>query len=218
MSSTRGPSALRSNVATIVSREAAGRVRPDVDVGAQVLEEPRRPAADLADALGRVRPAIDVDEPFEVGEIPAQIGRDGRPKSFELEIGGRSGRLGRHRGQSTDRSGCYPAGTVRVVEIRMLEGPNVYRLEPVVKLELAVGRRRTWYGQRDPGRHALVQLGAAVPARDWPDPIAAIVAWVRRLRADHDEGRGGLAVHRSSDPGHWIDHLSRGKARSEHGS
>ncbi len=86
----------------------------------------------------------------------------------------------------------------------MLEGPNVYRLEPVVKLELAVGRRRTWYGQRDPGRHALVQLGAAVPTREWPDPIAAIVAWVRRLRVDHDEGRGGLAVHRSSDPGHWI--------------
>jgi cyanophycin synthetase len=93
---------------------------------------------------------------------------------------------------------------VRVVEIRMLEGPNVYRLEPVVKLELAVGRRRTWYGQRDPGRHALVQLGAAVPTREWPDPIAAIVAWVRRLRVDHDEGRGGLTVHRSSDPGHWI--------------
>ena len=29
-------------------------------------------------------------------------------------------------------------------------------------------------------------------------------AWIRRLRADHGEGRGGLAVHRSSDPGHWI--------------
>ena len=86
----------------------------------------------------------------------------------------------------------------------MLEGPNVYRLEPVVKVELALGRRRTWYGQRDPGRHAIVRLGAAVPAREWPDAIAAIVAWVRRLRADHDEGRGGLAVHRSSDPGHWI--------------
>jgi cyanophycin synthetase len=93
---------------------------------------------------------------------------------------------------------------VRVVEIRMLEGPNVYRLEPVVKVELAIGRRRTWYGQRDPGRHAIVRLGASIPARDWPDPVAAIVAWVRRLRADHDEGRGGLAVHRSSDPGHWI--------------
>jgi len=93
---------------------------------------------------------------------------------------------------------------VRLVEIRLLEGPNVYRLEPVVKLEVAVGRRRTWYGQRDPGRHALVHLGATVPARDWPDGVAAIVAWIRRLRADHGEGRSRLAVHRSSDPGHWL--------------
>jgi cyanophycin synthetase len=93
---------------------------------------------------------------------------------------------------------------VRVVETRLLEGPNVYRLEPVVKLEVAVGRRRTWYGQRDPGRHALVLLGADVPAREWPDGVAAVVAWIRRLRADHGEGRHGLGVHRSSDPGHWI--------------
>jgi cyanophycin synthetase len=93
---------------------------------------------------------------------------------------------------------------VRLVEIRLLEGPNVYRLEPVVKLEVAVGRRRTWYGQRSPGRHALVRLGAVVPARDWPLPVDALVAWVRRLRADHGESRGGVEVHRSSDPGHWI--------------
>jgi cyanophycin synthetase len=93
---------------------------------------------------------------------------------------------------------------VRLVEIRLLEGPNVYRLEPVVKLEVAVGRRRTWYGQRSPGRHALVRLGAAVPARAWPLPVDALVAWVRRLRIDHGEGRGGVEVHRSSDPGHWI--------------
>ena len=94
--------------------------------------------------------------------------------------------------QQSSRSGaCYPARTVRLVEIRLLEGPNVYRLEPVVKLEVAVGRRRTWYGQRDPGRHALVQLGAAVPARDWPDGVAAVAAWVRRLRREHGEGRGG---------------------------
>ena len=93
---------------------------------------------------------------------------------------------------------------MREVETRLLEGPNVYRLEPVVKLEVAVGRRRTWYGQRDPGRHALVHLGADVPAREWPDPVAATVAWIRRLRSDHGEGRSGLAVHRSSDPGHWI--------------
>ncbi len=93
---------------------------------------------------------------------------------------------------------------MRLIEIRLLEGPNVYRLEPVVKLELAIGRRRTWYGQREPGRHALVHLGAAVAPRDRPDAIAALVGWIRRLRVDHDEGRTGLAVHRSSDPGHWI--------------
>ena len=93
---------------------------------------------------------------------------------------------------------------MRLVETRLLEGPNVYRLEPVVKLEVAIGRRRTWYGQRDPGRHALVHLGASIPAREWPDDVAATVAWIRRLRIEHDEGRGGVAVHRSSDPGHWI--------------
>ena len=93
---------------------------------------------------------------------------------------------------------------MRLVEIRLLEGPNVYRLEPVVKIELAIGRRRTFYGERQPGRHALVRLGATVPARAWPDPVAAIVAWVRRLRTDHGDGVGGVAVHQSSDPGHWI--------------
>ena len=118
----------------------------------------------------------------------------------------RSASVGRdrdgHRGQSS--AACYPAGTVRLIEIRLLEGPNVYRLEPVVKVELAIGRRRTFYGERQPGRHALVRLGATVPARAWPDPIAAVVSWIRRLRSDHGEGVGGVAVHRSSDPGHWI--------------
>jgi cyanophycin synthetase len=93
---------------------------------------------------------------------------------------------------------------VRLIEIRLLEGPNVYRLEPVVKIEVAIGRRRTWYGQRNPAHHALVRLGQAVPARDWPDDIAALAAWLKRLRADHGGGGAGLAVHRSSDPGHWI--------------
>jgi cyanophycin synthetase len=93
---------------------------------------------------------------------------------------------------------------VRQVEIRLLEGPNVYRLEPVAKLEVAIGRRRTWYGQRSPGRHALIHLGVAIPRRDWPGGIETIVDWIRRLRSDHGEGRSGVAVHRSSDPGHWI--------------
>jgi cyanophycin synthetase len=91
-----------------------------------------------------------------------------------------------------------------LIEIRLLEGPNVYRLEPVAKVEVAIGRRRTWYGQRSPGRHALVHLGAVVPAKTWPGPIEELVAWIRRLRADHGEGSGGVEVHRSSDPGHWI--------------
>ena len=94
--------------------------------------------------------------------------------------------------------------TVRLIEIRVLDGPNVYRLEPAIKVEVAIGRRRTWYGERVPPRHALVRLGAAVPAQAWPDPVAALVAWLRRLRAEHGEGTEGVVVHRSSDPGHWI--------------
>lgn len=93
---------------------------------------------------------------------------------------------------------------MRQVEIRLLEGPNVYRLEPVVKVEVAIGRRRTWYGNRAPGRHARVRLAAVVPRRGWPGQIEGIVDWTRRLRVEHGEGRGGVVVHRSSDPGHWI--------------
>jgi cyanophycin synthetase len=93
---------------------------------------------------------------------------------------------------------------VRLVEVRPLEGPNVYRLAPVVKLEVAVGRRRTWYGQREPARHARVRLGAAVPATEWPDGVAAIAGWVRRLRAANGDGAAGLVVHGTSEPGHWI--------------
>ena len=93
---------------------------------------------------------------------------------------------------------------MRQVEIRLLEGPNVYRLEPVVKVEVAIGRRRTWYGKRAPARHALVRLAAVIPRRGWPGQIEGIVDWARRLRVEHGEGRAGILVHRSSDPGHWI--------------
>ncbi|MFL5756139.1 MAG: Mur ligase family protein [Chloroflexota bacterium] len=93
---------------------------------------------------------------------------------------------------------------MRTIEIRLLDGPNVYRLEPVVKVEVALGRRRSWYGQRLPARHALVRLGADVPADEWPDEVAGIVAWTQRLRREHDEAHGKVGVHRSSDPGHWI--------------
>lgn len=99
---------------------------------------------------------------------------------------------------------CYPPETMRLIEIRLLEGPNVYRLQPVVKVEVAVGRRRTWYGQRVPGRHALVRLGATVPPRNWPEPVTTLGGWVRRLRREYGEDVDGIRAHRSSDPGHWI--------------
>jgi hypothetical protein len=86
---------------------------------------------------------------------------------------------------------------VRLIEIRLLEGPNVYRLEPTVKLEVVVGRRRTWYGRRLPGPHAVVHLGAAIPERLAPPPVAAIGGWVRYLHAATGAGAWLAAEGRS---------------------
>ena len=92
---------------------------------------------------------------------------------------------------------------MRLVEIRLLDGPSVYRLEPVVKVEVAVGRTRPWHGSRA-GDGRLVRLGRVIPARDWPDPVMDLVTWIRRLRADHREGAGTVHVHRAADDGRWI--------------
>ncbi len=92
---------------------------------------------------------------------------------------------------------------MRLVEIRLLEGPNVYRLAPVVKVEVAVGRARLWQGSRT-DTDGIVHLGRAVPARDWPDQVADLVAWTRRLRVDHGEHEGPVAVHVPSDAGRWV--------------
>jgi len=108
---------------------------------------------------------------------------------------------------------------VRLVEVRLLEGPNLYRLEPTAKIEVAVGRRRTWYGARLPGAHAVVALGRPVRAREVPRTIRDLAAWVRRLhrlsggaawlgRETSPDGRPRrtlpITVHRTSEPGHWI--------------
>jgi len=110
-------------------------------------------------------------------------------------------------------------GRVRLVEIRLLDGPNVYRLEPTVKVEVAVGRRRTWFGQRLPGMHARVRLGAAVPRSAAPRSVADLAAWVGILhhRSGADawlvgEGRATtpgrariqVTIHRTSEPGIWV--------------
>ncbi len=93
---------------------------------------------------------------------------------------------------------------MRLVEIRLLDGPSVYRLEPVVKVEVAVGRTRPWRGSRTGGDGSLVHLGRPVPAREWPDAVTDLVAWARRLRAGHGEDVGPIRVHRAADAGRWI--------------
>jgi cyanophycin synthetase len=93
---------------------------------------------------------------------------------------------------------------VRLVEIRLLDGPNIYRLEPAVKIEVAVGRRRTWYGERMPGRHAVVRLGRSVRPSDAPSPVRELAGWVDRLHRRALERRVPVTIHRTSEPGHWI--------------
>jgi cyanophycin synthetase len=93
---------------------------------------------------------------------------------------------------------------VRLIEIRLLEGPNVYRLAPVVKVEVAVGRVRAWRGPRMPGDGTFVHLARRAPAREWPDAVTDVVAWTRRLRTDNGEHAGPIEVHRASDAGRWV--------------
>ena len=128
-------------------------VRLGADRRAEAAQAVGRPGADLVDPGLRVAAAVDVDEALEVREVGGLRGRRRRR-------GARTGR--RAKGwsgsawpQSIERPpprthgpNAYPRRTVRLVEIRLLEGPNVYRLAPVVKVEVAVGRSRTWQGSR----------------------------------------------------------------------
>ncbi len=93
---------------------------------------------------------------------------------------------------------------MRLVEIRLLDGPNVYRLAPAVKVEVMVGRRRTWYGQRSPGSYSAVRLGASVPRAAAPTPVRELAEWVDRLHRRALRQRVRCSIHRSSEPGHWI--------------
>jgi cyanophycin synthetase len=93
---------------------------------------------------------------------------------------------------------------VRLVEVRLLDGPNLYRLEPTVRIEVTVGRRRTWYGDRLPGRHARVRLGAAVQPSRAPRVVVDLTRWVRRLHRRGLGERVPVTIHRTSEPGHWI--------------
>ena len=93
---------------------------------------------------------------------------------------------------------------MRLVEIRLLDGPNLYRLEPAVRIEVAIGRRRTWYGDRMPARHALVRLSAKVAPRDAPRAVVQVADLVRALHARGLGRRVPVAIHRTSEPGRWV--------------
>src|SRR5207247_10000967 len=75
----------------------------------------------------------------------------------------------------------YPRRTVRLVEIRLLEGPNIYRLEPAVRIEVAAGRAVAWRGPRLPPRSDWLTLGRHVPPHGAPGGGARIGWWVTFL-------------------------------------
>ena len=101
-------------------------------------------------------------------------------------------------------------------DLAILPGPCDWSRPACSKVPTSTGSSR-WSSSRSPSAGGGPGTGSAIPGATrsstsaptcrratGPTAVAAIVAWVRRLRADHGEGRGGLAVHRSSDPGHWI--------------
>ena len=94
---------------------------------------------------------------------------------------------------------------MRLVEIRLLEGPNLYRLEPAVKVEVAVGAKEAWHGERDADEGVATRLWANVPPSRRPAGIARLAGWVGRLRVEAAKGPAAhVEVHRGADPGHWV--------------
>ena len=105
---------------------------------------------------------------------------------------------------------------MRLVEIRLLEGPNLYRLEPAVKVEVDVGAGSAWHGERDPAENVATRLWAIVPPSRRPAAVARVAGWCGRLRSEAGTGPGGdVHVHRGSDPGRWVISLPwRGPERA----
>ena len=156
----------------------------------------------------RVAAAVDVDEALEVREVGGLRGLDGGAKRGQVR--GREG-VGDRHGRSLS-SVHSPARTART---RILAGPCVWSRSACSRVPTSTGscrwsRSRSRSGGRGPGRDrgrgttCIVHLGRSVPARDWPDQVADLVAWTRRLRADHDEHGGPVEVHVPSDTGRWV--------------
>ena len=193
-------------MATIVSPRRPAGSGPGLDRGAELAQERGDPAADLVDAGAGIAAAVDVDEFGQVFEVGRQVGADRAAQGVQL--GGR--REGRCDGRGVH------GGSLCRGHLAILPGPCVWSRPACSKVRMSTGSSR-WSSSSSPSAGGGPGTGSAIPgatrwstsaptcpARDWPDPIAATVAWIRRLRTDHGEGRSGLAVHRSSDPGHWI--------------
>ncbi len=94
---------------------------------------------------------------------------------------------------------------MRLVEIRLLEGPNLYRLEPAVKVEVAVGAVGAWHGERDADEGVASRLWANVPPSRRPRSVARLAGWCGRLRVETGKGPADeVHVHRGADTGRWI--------------
>ena len=94
---------------------------------------------------------------------------------------------------------------MRLVEIRLLEGPNLYRLEPAVKVEVAVGAEEAWHGERDDAEGVATRLWANVPPSRRPASVTRLAGWCGRLRVESGKGPSTeVHVHRGADPGHWV--------------
>ena len=116
---------------------------------------------------------------------------------------------GRIRGRRTAPPGPgavrYPRKAVRLVEIRLLEGPNLFRLEPAVKVEVAVGADEPWHGDRDAVEGVATRLWATIPPSRRPAAVSRLATWCGRLREEAGKGPADdVHVHRGADRGRWI--------------
>ena len=116
---------------------------------------------------GRVGAAVDVDEPREVGEVGGLGGADGGVERGELGVR-------RRRIRARSRSPRWAVYGPRPLGI--LGGPCAWSRSACSRDPTStgssrwsrsrsrIGRRRTWYGQREPGRHAARPAGGDGPA------------------------------------------------------
>ncbi|MEZ4596815.1 MAG: hypothetical protein R3C32_08205 [Chloroflexota bacterium] len=110
---------------------------------------------------------------------------------------------------------------MRLIQTRLLDGPNMYHLEPALKLEVAVGRRRT--GTDDGSRTHTSEVDLTASVRPMLSGCArghragrGMGRWLHRLAGAGawlvDEGRATtpgrarvpVTIHRTSEPGHWV--------------